>query len=90
MSTEENIINKGISAETLLKDTTFTSVLNELSNYYLQLIIQSAPEATKERDCAYFALKALQDVVALLNQQVGMRIQTEQAIKEAQEANESE
>jgi gamma-glutamyl:cysteine ligase YbdK (ATP-grasp superfamily) len=79
---QETLITLGIEAENLLQNPTFTEVVNDLTNYYLQGIIESKPEQEIERKNSYLAIKALQDIVSILNQRVGVKSQIEQALED--------
>lgn len=65
---EQSQVTLGIAAERLLADETFGFVVNELANQYMNNIVQSGPDAGKERESMYFSIKALQDVNSVLKQ----------------------
>ena len=69
------LIERGTAAEVLLADQAFNSVINDLLNYYVQTLIQSAPDQEMQRNSAYYQTRAVNDVVAVLRQWVAVKDQ---------------
>jgi hypothetical protein len=70
---EQELINHGNDAETLLKSEPFNRVINGLVEATFQNFTNSKPEDSKERNITYFHYRALVDVVNTLKQQVSVR-----------------
>lgn len=83
----ETLIERGNSAETLLKQPAFSAAMNELINIYVGGLLQTTPDQTKERETAYASARAVQDIAGLLNQWVAIR---DQIIENAQYEDELE
>lgn len=69
------MIERGNAAETLLKNEAFSAALNELINMYMNGLLQTKSEQTKEREMAYAGARAVQDISGVLNQWVAIRDQ---------------
>lgn len=69
------LIERGTAAESLLSDQAFNAVINDLLNYYVQSLIQSAPEQEQQRNAAYYQTRAVNDVVSVLRQWVAIKDQ---------------
>lgn len=75
-TTEENLIlERGIAAEFLLTNETFSTVLNTLMQQYLASLMATDAGQERERNAYYFATKAIQDIESTLNQWVAMKEQ---------------
>jgi hypothetical protein len=74
MSTEE-LLQRGNAAQELLENESFKMVTKELLDYYISAILQSTPLDDKGRNAAYFSARALQDLVAVLNQWAAVKDQ---------------
>jgi hypothetical protein len=73
--TNEELLQRGNAAQQLLDTDIFRQVTKDLMDYYLSAIIQSAPADKDNRENAYFSSRALQDLIAVLNQWVVVRDQ---------------
>lgn len=73
--TNEELLQRGNAAQQLLDNETFRLVTKELLDYYIGAVLQSNPEDTKGRESAYFSSRALQDLIAVLNQWVVIKDQ---------------
>lgn len=75
-TTEEALlIERGMAAETLLKDATFGSVLNTLMQQYLQTLMATGPEQEQVRTACYYSTKAIQGIEATLNEWLAIKEQ---------------
>jgi|TARA_B100001093_G_scaffold480225_1_gene509899 hypothetical protein len=70
---EQELINHGNDADTLLKSEPFNRVVNKLVEQTFQSFVNSTPEQSKERSITYYHYRALVDVVNTLKQQVSVR-----------------
>ena len=70
---EQELINHGNDADTLLKSEPFNRVVNKLVEQTFQSFVNSTPEQSKERSIYYYHYRALVDVVNTLKQQVSVR-----------------
>ena len=84
----EVVLARGDAAKALLKSDTFQLVTNELVNGYVGGIVNSQPDDVKSRETLYAHVKAVQDIVATLNQWAAMAQQTRMALADAEEAGE--
>lgn len=84
----EILIERGNAAENLLRQDVFAAAMNELINMYLNGLLQTKPDQSKERELAYAGARAVQDISGTLNQWVAIRDQILENI--ATEENESE
>ena len=73
--TEEDLVNRGVRAEELLKNDVFSQAFKDLIDYYLNTFITSRPEDEKVREAAYYQSQAIQQVTGLLNQWVAVKEQ---------------
>lgn len=67
---EQAMIERGTAARELLDNQTFQAVAKDLMDIYINTFIQTAPDDSKARESAYFQSRALQDLIAVLNQWV--------------------
>lgn len=72
MENQELHIARGDAATNLLTNDGFMAVTNEIVNLYVGQIVGSGPEDTKGRERAYAGIKAVQDIVGVLNQWKGI------------------
>lgn len=75
MENQELHLARGDAAKSLLKTEAFQAVTNELVNAYMGQIVQSEPAQTAERERCYAGIKAVQDLVGLLNTWIGVAVQ---------------
>lgn len=71
----EYLIERGNAAENLLRQEAFAAAMNELINMYMNGLLQTQPDQSKERELAYAGARAVQDISGVLNQWVAMRDQ---------------
>lgn len=74
MTTDE-MVQRGNAAHELLNNDVFRNVTKDLLDYYINAVLQSDPNDTKGRESAYFSSRALQDLIAVLNQWVSVKEQ---------------
>lgn len=74
MTTDE-MVQRGTAAQELLNNDVFRNVTKDLLDYYINAVLQSDPNDTKGRESAYFSSRALQDLIAVLNQWVSVKEQ---------------
>lgn len=87
---EQEMIDRGSAAQELLGNQTFQAVSKELMDIYVNTLIQTAPNDEKSRESAYFQIKSLQDVFAVLNQWVSAKDNILESHKEIQTNSEEE
>lgn len=73
--TNEELVQRGNAAQELLNNEAFRQVSKDLMDYYISSILQTAPEDDKGRNAAYFSSRALQDLIAVLNQWANIKDQ---------------
>jgi uncharacterized protein (DUF1778 family) len=73
--TNEELLRRGNAAQELLNNEAFRLVTKDLLDYYIGAVLQSAPDDLKGRESAYFSSRALQDLIAVLNQWVVIKEQ---------------
>lgn len=83
--TQDEIIERGINAEHLLKNMMFQQTVQELVRIISESVLMTKPEDSKLREQYYYAYQGINDVVGLLNQMVAAKLEQEQAIKAAEE-----
>jgi hypothetical protein len=83
--TEQEMIDRGSAAGGLLSDPTLTAVAKTLMDTYLGNIVSTTPPEAEVREKAYYQIKGLQDIFAVLNQWVSIKDQILEARKEAEE-----
>lgn len=76
--TENELIERGIRAEVLLKDATMQEVVNDLVNLIRDNLLTTKPEESAQRERLYFSYQGLTDLIGLLNQMVAIRLEIEQ------------
>jgi len=72
---EEQLVNFGTEAETLLNTDAFSRTINSLIDVTVQAFYGSAPDEQDKRDQAYQHYRALVDIVSTLRQQVEVKDQ---------------
>ena len=80
MNTEQ-LIERGNRGEALLHTATFHEAMAELVNIYMNSLLNTKPEQSKERESLYAGARAVQDITGVLNQWVAVR---DQIIENAQ------
>lgn len=83
--TDQDVIERGIRAEHLLKDETFQLAVQDLVKLLSDMFLTSKPDENGKRDQIYFAYQGVNDVVSLLNQMVAARLEVEARLNEAEE-----
>tara|TARA_R100000742_G_C4274580_1_gene94621 strand:- start:890 stop:1147 length:258 start_codon:yes stop_codon:yes gene_type:complete len=78
---EEQQIELGKACDKMLAQAEFVTVLRMLEGHYISTIVQGKPEERKEREIAYYQLKALQDVLGTMNHYKGIAVNKEQKIE---------
>ncbi|MBK3774762.1 hypothetical protein GAY31_11405 [Azospirillum brasilense] len=75
MNNDQQIIQQGIDAETLLNNSTFVAVMNVLSQQHIAAVFGSKPNEQETREWHYSQARALDSIVATLNQWVAAKDQ---------------
>lgn len=73
MTEEEQLIEIGEAAETVLAQPAFNRVINTLVDSTFQSFVNSDPKEKEERERTYSHYRALVDVVDTLKQQVAVK-----------------
>lgn len=73
--TNDDLVQRGNAAQQLLETDVFRQVTKDLMDYYISAILQSSPAEKDNRENAYFSSRALQDLVAVLNQWAAIKDQ---------------
>lgn len=68
-------IDRGMAAQDLLNNQAFKDTFALVQNGAIQHWANSKPEEGKERNAAYYLMRAMNDIAALLNQQVQIKDQ---------------
>lgn len=84
--TEEQVVELGVRAHTLLTSHTFKFVVDHLHEQYTNAILGSKPEERQTRENFYHLHKALSDIVG----QLGAYVQAKDGVVKAQEDKEQE
>jgi len=88
MDNTELHLARGDAARALLKAEAFMAASNEVVNAYMGQIVSSKPEDTEARERAYMGVKAVQDIVGVLNQWQSVAAQIRMAANDAAENDE--
>ncbi len=72
---EQEIIEQGTQAETLLSNDAFTKTVRGLLDQHVSVFFSTEPLQVDERNVSYYSARALNDVINTLNQQVMMKEQ---------------
>lgn len=75
--TEEELINRGIRAEALLKDPVIGEAVGDLIKLITDQLLATKPEENKTRERLYYAYQGLNDLIGFLNQMIAIRIEIE-------------
>ena len=67
---DQQLIDRGVSAQELLSNETFQNLSKELLDHYIATFLATSPEDSNGRNSAYFQCRALQDLIAVLQQWV--------------------
>lgn len=86
--TEQEMIDRGTAAKELGEHPLFLAVANTLMDTYLASIVNTAPTEGETREKAYYQIKGLQDIFAVLNQWVSIKDQILESHKEAEDNTE--
>lgn len=65
---QDELVQRGTAAQEVLRNPTFTAVTKELLDHYVSTILSTAPNDEKTRSSAYYQCRALQDLIAVLQQ----------------------
>jgi hypothetical protein len=65
---DEQLVQRGVSAQELLDNPTFHDLYKELLDHYVSTILSSSPNDEAIRSSSYFQCRSLQDLIALLQQ----------------------
>jgi hypothetical protein len=82
---DTQLIDRGTAAKELVEHPQFQAVANTLMDTYLGSIVNTSPAEEKVREAAYYQIKGLQDIFAVLNQWVSIKDQILEAAKQAEE-----
>ena len=75
MLNDQQIIEQGSQAETLLSSDAFTKTVRGLLDNYVSVFFSTEPLQTDERQAAFFGARAMNEIINTLNQQVSMKDQ---------------
>lgn len=78
LMTEDELIERGVRAQAVLQDPMIQQAINDLIEAIKNEILVTKPEETDKRERFYYAYQGVADVIGLLNQMVGVRVQIEQ------------
>ena len=67
---DQQLIDRGVAAQELLSNVTFQGLSKELLDHYIATFLATSPEDANGRNSAYFQCRALQDLIAVLQQWV--------------------
>lgn len=82
---EKQMVERGIQADVLFANPTITEVVNELSDFLADAIIQTSPAERDKRESLYYMHKGLMDLTGLLKDYSARRAQLEATEDEQQE-----
>lgn len=85
---EDQLVQRGTAAQELLKNPTFHGATKELLDHYVSTILATAPNDEKTRSSAYYQCRALQDLIAVLQQWETIKEQIISSQNEDQAADE--
>lgn len=85
MDQTEIFIMRGNAAKELLASEAFMAATNELVNSYLGQLVNSKHDEAPMRESLYAQVKAVQDIVGVLNQWVAVAAQAQANLEEAEE-----
>lgn len=72
---DEALVSRGLRAQELLQNETFTLAFKDLIDYSLNAFLTSKYEDEKIREAAYYQAQAIQQVTGLLQQWVAIKEQ---------------
>jgi hypothetical protein len=72
---EQQIVEQGTHAETLLNSDAFNKTVKSLLDNYVGIFFNTDPKEHENREAAYFSARAMQELISTLNQQVQMKNQ---------------
>jgi len=67
------MFDRGVRAEELLRNETFSMAIKDVVDYHLNAFLTSKPEDDKQREAAYFQSNAVQQVISVLQQWVSIK-----------------
>lgn len=65
---DQQLVERGTSAQELLDNVTFQQVSKELLDHYIATFLSTSPTESDIRNSAYFQCRGLQDMIAVLQQ----------------------
>jgi hypothetical protein len=86
--TEQEMIDRGTAAEELAKHPLFLAVADSLMDTYLGSIVNTTPTEGETREKAYYQIKGLQDIFAVLNQWASVKEEIFRSRKENEDSPE--
>ena len=82
------MIDRGTAAKEIAEHPVFQAVANTLMDTYLASIVNTAPTEGETREKAYYQIKGLQDIFAVLNQWVSIKEEIFRSRKENEDSPE--
>lgn len=70
---DQQLVERGTSAQELLDNTVFQQVSKELLDHYIATFLSTSPAEGDLRNSAYFQCRGLQDMIAVLQQWVTIK-----------------
>ena len=70
---DQQLVERGTSAQELLENITFQQVSKELLDHYIATFLSTSPTEGDLRNSAYFQCRGLQDMIAVLQQWVTIK-----------------
>lgn len=70
---DQQLVERGTSAQELLDNPVFKQVSKELLDHYIATFLSTAPIESDIRNSAYFQCRGLQDLIAVLQQWVTIK-----------------
>lgn len=83
--TDQEVIERGVRAEILLRDETFQRTVEDLVKLLSDSVLTTAPDEQTKRERIYFAYQGVNDIVSLLNQFVATRLEVEARLNAEEE-----
>ena len=72
---DQQIIEQGTHAETLLASDAFNRTVRGLLDQYVSMFFSTDPAQVDDRQAAYYSARAVNEIINTLNQQVAMKEQ---------------
>lgn len=73
MNEEQQMIDRGTAAQEILAMPIFQATYNTLVNTYINTFFQSQVDQEEERKHAFYQMRALQDLLGIMNQWVAVK-----------------